>query len=139
MTDRRSACNRPSLRVTPKMSQKLTPSQQVLQSCELVVAQARNVSIKSLGVQNTAKWIKYTQCNYSWDEWRRHELHPRVGLKTTLIPEFAAKDVLNWVFMMDLLNYSFWQSPHEERYKVTYNGTTYTGYWTLNACILRAL
>jgi hypothetical protein len=41
---------------------------------------------------------------------------------------------------MDLLNFSFWSSlPPASRYQVLYKSQTYTGYWSLVACLRRAL
>lgn len=47
--------------------------------------------------------------------------------------------------MIDLLNFSFWSDldvadksiPHPDRYAVQYQGTNYTGYWSLCAAINR--
>lgn len=47
--------------------------------------------------------------------------------------------------MIDLLNFSFWSDldvsdksvPHPDRYAIIYNGTSYTGYWSLCAAVNR--
>lgn len=46
---------------------------------------------------------------------------------------------LNWVFVVDTLNFSFWPETDSEQCEVTYKGTTYTGYMTLCAAITRAM
>jgi hypothetical protein len=43
----------------------------------------------------------------------------------------------DWIFVIDLLNFSFWPSGPVSF--VTLNSTAYQGYWTLCACIKRAI
>ncbi|KAI3642169.1 hypothetical protein MP228_011724 [Amoeboaphelidium protococcarum] len=92
------------------------------------------------GVDKAARWIatKIRDSDYSWDQWSQHKLHPKIGQKFKSGHVLGYNDVLNWIFLSDLLNYSFWCDP-QSVYKVTYDGVTYSGYWTLHACINRAL
>ncbi|MEQ2239134.1 hypothetical protein ILYODFUR_001429, partial [Ilyodon furcidens] len=46
---------------------------------------------------------------------------------------------LNWVFVVDTMNFSFWPEKEAQQCEVTYKGTTYTGYMTLCAAITRAM
>lgn len=46
---------------------------------------------------------------------------------------------LNWVFVVDTMNFSFWPESDSQQCEVTYKGTTYTGYMTLCAAITRAM
>lgn len=46
---------------------------------------------------------------------------------------------LNWVFVVDTMNFSFWSETEGGQCEVTYKGTTYTGYMTLCAAITRAM
>lgn len=46
---------------------------------------------------------------------------------------------LNWVFVVDTMNFSFWPEEETQQCEVTYKGTTYTGYMTLCAAITRAM
>lgn len=62
---------------------------------------------------------------------------------------------INWIFLVDSLNFSFWsdteliqlseplpenfKKPNSEKYTVVYNQIPYTGYWALCAAINRAL
>ncbi|KAF9989813.1 hypothetical protein BGZ75_004815 [Mortierella antarctica] len=51
------------------------------------------------------------------------------------------------IFLVDLLNFSFWSEididdtgvPHPDRYRVSFQGVGYTGYWSMVAAINRAL
>lgn len=73
---------------------------------------------------------------YTTATWKSHELNPK---DTTSDP----CSVIDWIFLVDLLNFSFWSSSqlfeNKPPYTVSYNGKSYTGYWTLPACINRAL
>ncbi|KAI8977504.1 hypothetical protein BDF20DRAFT_875247 [Mycotypha africana] len=74
---------------------------------------------------------------YSTKTWNEHTLHPKT---------LTAKTV-DWIFLVDLLNFSFWsdldvsdkKTPHPDRYAIHYQGQSYTGYWSLCAAIHRAL
>lgn len=46
---------------------------------------------------------------------------------------------LNWVFVVDTMNFSFWPEKETEQCEVTFKGITYTGYMTLCAAITRAM
>lgn len=71
---------------------------------------------------------------YSTAVWSQHELHPKAG------EGLSDVDVVNFIFTMDLLNFSFWSAlPETERYQVEYRGKRWTGYNSLVACLQRAL
>lgn len=52
---------------------------------------------------------------------------------------FSTLQALNWVFVVDTMNFSFWPEKETQQCEVTYKGTTYTGYMTLCAAITRAM
>ncbi|KAI9480878.1 MAG: hypothetical protein EXX96DRAFT_481288 [Benjaminiella poitrasii] len=74
---------------------------------------------------------------YSTKTWNEHPLHPKV----------VDKNTVDWIFLIDLLNFSFWSdldvadrsTPHPDRYAINYGGKKYTGYWSLCAVVNRAL
>jgi len=72
--------------------------------------------------------------NYSTQAWSEHEPHPKLGQDVDEI------GMVNFVFTMDLLNFSFWSElDSDERYQVEYRGRRWTGYNSLVACLRRAL
>jgi hypothetical protein len=72
--------------------------------------------------------------NYSTQAWSEHELHPKLGQDVDEV------GMVNFVFTMDLLNFSFWSKlDNEHRYQVEYRGQRWTGYNSLVACLRRAL
>lgn len=56
-----------------------------------------------------------------------------------LAPAPTSDEALNWVFVVDTMNFSFWPDTDARQCEVTYNGTTYTGYMTLCAAVTRAM
>lgn len=53
--------------------------------------------------------------------------------------KFLTWQTLNWVFVVNTMNFSFWPETDDKQCEVTYKGTTYTGYMTLCAAISRAM
>ena len=68
---------------------------------------------------------------YSTHTWSEHELHPQTKDESTV----------DFIFTMDLLNFSFWSEEEEEpkRFCIEYRGKLWTGYWSLVAALQRAL
>lgn len=61
---------------------------------------------------------------YSISVWKEHSLHPKV----------ADRRALDWIFVIDSLNFSFWPKPNEE-----FAIDCHSGYWALCRAINRAL
>lgn len=67
---------------------------------------------------------------YSTKTWAEHALHPKAKDESTV----------NFIFAMDLLNFSFWSEKSEgERFAVRYQDQRWTGYWSLVAALQRGL
>ena len=67
---------------------------------------------------------------YSTKTWALHELHPKTKDENTV----------NFIFTMDLLNFSFWsENGPDDRFAVHYRGKKWTGYWSLVAALQRAI
>ncbi len=60
--------------------------------------------------------------------WKKHELNPNV----------ANEEAIDWIFVVDTLNFSFWPDG-EEIFTVNYRGKLWTGDWSLCAAIDRAI
>lgn len=88
------------------------------------------------GTRDAANSLYKAMCErkYSTQTWSEHELHPKLGVDVDEI------GLVNFVFTMDLLNFSFWsEKSADERYQVEYRGKRWTGYNSLVACLRRAL
>ncbi|PSR99218.1 hypothetical protein BD289DRAFT_361371 [Coniella lustricola] len=108
------------------------PETGVLEGAEYVYDNAIDVALDMWSCKTAAKSI-YRQMQekaYSTATWAEHELHPKTKDEATV----------NFIFTMDLLNFSFWSRlPDEKRFAVEYRGKTWTGYWSLVAALQRAL
>ncbi|OWF56555.1 UPF0553 protein C9orf64 homolog [Mizuhopecten yessoensis] len=97
----------------------------------LIAETSKDVTINDHGVQKLAK-LMY-ECvktkTYTIANWKSsHELNPQKMTKAQV----------DWVFVADTLNFSFW-SMEDTKFKVTYKDTEYSGYWSWVAALNRAL
>jgi len=108
------------------------PNTRVLESAEFVCDNSIDVSIVSGGTKSAASsiWRMIQEKDVSTNTWSDHELHPK----------FKDESTVNFIFTMDLLNFSFWSELDEEkRFQVDYKDKKWTGYWSLVAILQRAL
>ncbi|KAH8548955.1 hypothetical protein BGW37DRAFT_160671 [Umbelopsis sp. PMI_123] len=111
----------------------------VLASADFIHENSHHVTIPQSSLAAAAKVVfeNMKTRKYSTKTWKMHPLNPKV----------ADESAIDWIFLVDLLNFSFWSDrdpddksvPHPERYAVEYQGVNYTGYWALCACINRAI
>ncbi|OAP57458.1 hypothetical protein AYL99_08196 [Fonsecaea erecta] len=111
------------------------PSTGVLRSAEYIYDNAIDVAISSSGTKKAAEHIyRLMQSkSYSTGTWSTHELHPKLS-------ETGEEETVNFIFTMNLLNFSFWSElPEGERFAIEYKGRRWTGYWSLIAALQRSL
>lgn len=106
----------------------------VVASCEAVMRDTQFVSLGSeIQFEGAAETFVSAMCLplHACDpSWTHNRLHPRV----------FNDDAINWIFVCDLLNFSFWQDePMETQFSVSFGGQSYTGYWSLCAALNRAI
>jgi Potential Queuosine, Q, salvage protein family len=115
------------------VSNEPTPADtKVLQNAEYVCDNSIDVAIDSTCTKAAAEtiWQQMKLKEYSTKTWSTHSLHPQGKDESTV----------DFIFTMDLLNFSFWSElPVESRYAVEYKGERWTGYWSLVAALQRAL
>lgn len=105
---------------------------EVLSSAEYIYNNSISVALDMSSCKSAASLIhtQMQQKSYSTKTWSSHELHPKE----------KNEDTVNFIFTMDLLNFSFWsERGEEERFAVEYGGGGWTGYWSLVACLRKAL
>ncbi|KAK5133714.1 hypothetical protein LTR08_007468 [Meristemomyces frigidus] len=108
----------------------------VLRDAEYIYNNSIDVSVDMYGTKAAAASIyaSMQERHYSTDAWSEHELHPKSQ------DGFSELAIVNFIFTMDLLNFSFWSELSEaQRYQVEYRGKRWTGYNSLVACLRRAL
>jgi Potential Queuosine, Q, salvage protein family len=119
-----------------------TLSNPVLASASYISDNSIDVAIDPTSTKEAAANL-YHQIqlrNYSTQSWSAHELHPK--------PE-GGEQTLAMIFTIDLLNFSFWSDGKAgggvggdgggEPFGAEYRGKMWTGYWSLVACLQRAL
>lgn len=105
----------------------------VLENAQFVYDNAIDVALNSTKTKDAAEmiWRAMQKKEYSTHNWSEHELHPKTKDESTI----------DFIFTMDLLNFSFWSDETDEskRFAVEYRGKRWTGYWSLVAALQRAL
>jgi hypothetical protein len=108
------------------------PETKVLESAEFIYDNSIDVALDMRSTKVAAQLVldEMNKREYSTKTWSSHELHPKAKDESTV----------NFIFTMDLLNFSFWSEKSEdERFAVEYKEKRWTGYWGLVAMLQRAL
>ncbi|KAK9455207.1 hypothetical protein V1511DRAFT_488070 [Dipodascopsis uninucleata] len=111
----------------------------VLESAKFIYENSEDVRISKEGCEEAANVI-YDAIEaeyYSTETWSNHLLNPKEKNGSTI----------DWIFLVDLLNFSFWSDydlkdtgkSDTKRYSVKWDGHNWTGYWSLCALVNRAL
>ncbi|XP_053180877.1 queuosine salvage protein [Scomber japonicus] len=106
------------------------------ESGQFVAERSRDVFVEEEGVQKVAEML-YTlrhSDHLTASGWKK--ANPLAPAPTS---DQGSLSALNWVFVVDTMNFSFWPEKETQQCEVTYKGTTYTGYMTLCAAITRAM
>ncbi|KAB8079343.1 hypothetical protein BDV29DRAFT_164836 [Aspergillus leporis] len=109
-----------------------TAETKVLDNAQHVFDNAIDVALSPSKVKEAAAtiWRMMQKKEYSTQTWSEHELHPKAKDESTV----------DFIFAMDLLNFSFWSElPDDKRFAIEYRGKRWTGYWSLVAALQRAL
>lgn len=123
---------RKALGFDPASDTKAKPDTKVLEDAHFIFDNSIDVALDPPGVMQAAEKIysSMQEKAYGTSTWSEHELHPLEKDEGTL----------NFIFTMDVLNFSFWSGlGDEERFSIEYGGKMYTGYWSLVALLRRAL
>ncbi len=102
----------------------------VLESAQWIVSQATSVTVPAAGVAAAAAQLQALGDEaFALSLWRTCEQNPRV----------VTDDTLEWIFVVDTLNFCFWAERDAPLFACLHEGRTFTGYWALCACVNRAL
>uniref|UniRef100_A0A8D0GCM1 Queuosine 5'-phosphate N-glycosylase/hydrolase n=1 Tax=Sphenodon punctatus TaxID=8508 RepID=A0A8D0GCM1_SPHPU len=102
------------------------------ESAKFIAENSKDVYVEEDGVRKVAEMLfdKFSKKELSLDDWKLlHELNPQV----------VSEESVNWVFLVDALNFSFWSEHEDHKCLVKYKGKIYSGYWSLCAAVNRAL
>ncbi|CDI97224.1 protein of unknown function DUF2419 [Echinococcus multilocularis] len=104
----------------------LTPRETAL----FISRNADHVKINEKAIPSLAeKLYADLKSGFFYDSWHAQDMHPKA----------ASSSTVNWVFLVDSLNFSFWTEKGVPKYVVTFKGQPYTGYMALCAAVNRAL
>jgi hypothetical protein len=124
---------RQHLGLSGKQNKNLPPETKVLENAQYVFDNAIDVALNPAETKEAAEtiWRLMQKKAYSTQTWSEHELHPKTKDESTV----------DFIFTMDLLNFSFWSEETDEtkRFSIEYRGKRWTGYWSLVAALQRAL
>lgn len=105
----------------------------VLEDAEYIYNNSIDVAIDNKGTKAAASiiWDSMQEKSYNVKTWSEHELHPKATDASTV----------DFIFLMDLLNFSFWSSNNvvDQRFAVEFRQKSWTGYWSLVAALQRAI
>jgi hypothetical protein len=108
------------------------PETRVLEHAQFIYDNSVDVALDMRCTKQAAQLVlrEMQLRDYSTKTWADHELHPKAQDEATV----------DFIFTMDLLNYSFWSDKSDDdRFAVSYRGKRWTGYWGLVAVLQRAL
>lgn len=108
------------------------PETNVLSHAQFICDNSTDVALDMRSTKAAAQLIlsEMQTRSYSTKTWSEQPLHPQAKDESTV----------NFIFTMDLLNFSFWsEKSEEERFAVVYEGKRWTGYFSLVALLKRAL
>ncbi|KAI2789418.1 Queuosine salvage protein [Penicillium oxalicum] len=124
---------RQHLGLSGKQGKNSPPETKVLENAQYIFDNAIDVALNPAQTKEAAEtiWQMMQKKSYSTQTWSDHELHPQTKDENTV----------DFIFLMDLLNFSFWSEETDEskRFCIEYRGRRWTGYWSLVAAIQRAL
>ncbi|XP_074850273.1 queuosine 5'-phosphate N-glycosylase/hydrolase isoform X1 [Carettochelys insculpta] len=101
-------------------------------SAQFIAENSCDVFVEEVQVRKVAETLfdKVSTKEFSVAAWKSlHELNPQA----------VSDDAVNWVFLVDTLNFSFWSEHEDHKCLVKYRDKMYSGYWSLCAAINRAL
>ena len=105
----------------------------VLEDAEYICDNSTDVALDMRGTKAAATsiWSLMQVKGYSTKDWSKHELHPKTKDESTV----------DFIFLMDLINFSFWSDldDADQQFSLEYKTDKWTGYWSLVAAIQRAL
>ncbi|XP_021943215.1 queuosine salvage protein [Folsomia candida] len=115
----------------------LSSDQKVLsprESGTFIVRVAQDVSIDMEGIKKCASEI--------FENVRSGKLSARNFTQSTLHPKSTDPKAVDWIFLVDTLNFSFWSGDEDRdvpKWTVQFKGNSYTGYFALCAAVNRAI
>ena len=104
----------------------------VLEDAEFIYDNSIDVAIDMAGTKAAAESI--------YDRMQAQDFSPRSWAERPLHPKTKNAAAIDFIFTMDLLNFSFWpDDPQGHSFTVDYESKAWTGYSSLLAVLWRAI
>ncbi len=100
--------------------------ERILETTKLVVEKSKHVKICTDAI------VSLVERYIDW-------LSVRHFQQDELVPPLRHKELAEWIFVVEVLNHCFWPDPGEPKWAVKYRGRWYSGYWALEASLIRAV
>lgn len=88
-------------------------------------------------------WINLQQLDTLAEQWARESWDKARLEASTLNSHYHFNDgterTLNWLLVLDTLNFCFWSEAGQPRWKISYKNETLNGYWAEAAALTRAI
>ncbi|KAG5841360.1 hypothetical protein ANANG_G00198700 [Anguilla anguilla] len=97
-----------------------------------VAERSRDVFVEEEGVRRAAEMLYALRDSEVFTPQGWKKMNP-------LAPAFDSDLHINWVFVVDTMNFSFWPDHDDRQCTVTCRGATYSGYMALCAAVTRAM
>jgi hypothetical protein len=107
----------------------------VLTSTRAVVLQARSVSLKHTAIQQLARQFISPQSTQAGAE----PTPPLTAWPARYHFFDGTQRTVNWMLLLDALNFCFWGEKGQERWQIAYQGEILNGYWAEAAALRRAV
>lgn len=102
------------------------------ESAEFIASIAEDVKINQDGVKSVARQVSEAIKNKEF-------VPSQMMLHEYPLPLAADESSIDWMFVADTLNFSFWGQDEGQHYAVELHGKQYTGYMALCAALTRAV
>ena len=107
----------------------------VLTSTREVVLQARSVSLKHTAIQQLARQLISSSKSPAGTE----PISSLAGWPARYHFFDGTQRTVNWMLLLDALNFCFWGEKGQERWRISYQGEILNGYWAEAAALRRAV
>lgn len=99
----------------------------LINSCSKLISSASHVTLaKDLEFKIIAEKLEKEIKRFdAFKQWKENELNPQN------FDDLA----IDWIFLCDLLNFSFWKDERDPPFEVEFNGKIYKSYWSLPATL----
>lgn len=100
-------------------------------------------STRSVVEQGEAVWINFEQIEALCQRWLRsdaqHLLSDKLQWNTRYYFHDATERTVNWLLLLNALNFCFWTERGQKRWTIEYRGEVLHGYWAKTAALKRAV